>query len=70
MKMIMHAVRKNIGHAKPVLALFEYAEDAYNYIEERMIENIPSDVLFGRSKTLEIENEYYIELMEVKIGEE
>lgn len=70
MRTIMNAVIKRTNCSTSiVLALFGYRADAENYIKERMIESIPShSLVFGKSGTLEIENEFYIEPLEVEIG--
>ena len=58
----MYTVVKGSGCGTIVLALFKYRADAENYIKERMIENVSSDMLdFNKPGTLTIENDSYIE---------
>lgn len=69
--MRMYAVIKKYGYGSTVLALFKYKIDAEDYIRdyigERMIEKIPSDLLdCNKVGTLTIENDTYIEPLEVE----
>lgn len=72
--MTMYAVIKKYGYGSTVLAMLRYRIDAEDYIKdyigERMIEKIPSDLLdCNKASTLTIENDCFIQPMEVKIGE-